>query len=423
MSRPTNDVDGSGTRSPSTGVRALGTAGLAVTAAGLLGNGLAYLAPVLAARQLDSAELSALATTLGLIAIASVPGFGLQLAVAVHHARHGPTQTRRAALLTAALCASALILATPLLGKGLRLPVEVLLLSAVTTAAIVLSCRTLGELQGGQRFVRLAIAMGLLAAGRYGGVLVGLLLDAGLTGSLLLGAGTAALTPVGLAALARSAAPPTPSTAPPLNAGQILTGCTAMLAMLVVSYVDLFLARQLLPAGDSGGYAVGTVLTKGALWAPQVATVLALPRLARDDRFSRAVALAVTAGCGVLLILGSTFAGTLAFKLAGGPDYAHLGPLAPLFAAVGALWAVVFVLLNAAVATGVRWPAAPLWVGSVLLATVALWTAPRTVTGLLWPTLGAAVVTTLVMTLRTWRSAPARADPRVPAPRRASAGS
>ncbi|NYT92667.1 lipopolysaccharide biosynthesis protein [Salinispora sp. H7-4] len=423
MSRRTNDVDGSGTRSPSAGVRALGTAGLAVTAAGLLGNGLAYLAPVLAARQLDSAELSALATTLGLIAIASVPGFGLQLAVAVHHARHGPTPTRRAALLTAALCASALVLATPLLVKGLRLPVEVLLLSAVTTAAIVLSCRTLGELQGGQRFVRLAIAMGLLAAGRYGGVLVGLLLDAGLTGSLLLGAGTAALTPVGLAALARSAAPRTPSTAPPLDAGQILTGCAAMLAMLVVSYVDLFLARQLLPVDDSGGYAVGTVLTKGALWAPQVATVLALPRLARDDRFSRAVALAVTAGCGVLLILGSTFAGTLAFQLAGGPDYTHLGPLAPLFAAVGALWAVVFVLLNAAVATGVRWPAAPLWVGSVLLATVVLWTAPRTIAGLLWPTLGAAVVITLVMTLRTWRSTPARADPRVPAPRRASAGS
>ncbi|WP_018831190.1 polysaccharide biosynthesis protein [Salinispora tropica] len=423
MIRRTDDVDGSGTPSPSTGARALGTAGLAVTAAGLLANGLAYLVPVLAARQLGSADLSALATTLGLIAIASVPGFGLQLAVAVHHAKHGHTQTRRAALLTAALCASALILASPLLVTSLRLPAEALVLSAITTAAIVLSCRTLGELQGGQRFVRLAIGMGLLATGRYGGVLVGLLLDAGLTGSLLLGAGTAALTPVGLAALARPAAPAAPATAPPLDAGQILTGCAAMLAMLVVSYVDLFLARQLLPADDSGGYAVGTVLTKGALWAPQVATVLALPRLARDDRFSRAVALAVTAGCGVLLILGSTFAGTLAFHLAGGPDYTHLGPFAPLFAAVGALYAVVFVLLNAAVATGVRWPAAPLWVGSALLTTVALWTTPRTVSGLLWLALGAAVVTTLAMTLRTWMSTPARVDRLVPAPRRASAGS
>ncbi|MCN0154468.1 lipopolysaccharide biosynthesis protein [Salinispora arenicola] len=419
VSRRTDDGDGSRTRAAGTGARALGTAGLAVTAAGLLANGLAYLAPVLAARQLGSADLSALATTLGLIAIASVPGFGLQLAVAVHHAKHGHTDTHRATLLTAALCGSALIVATPLLIATLRLPAEALLLSAVTTAAIVVCCRTLGELQGGQRFVRLAIAMGLLAAGRYGGVLVGLLLGAGLTGSLLLGAVTAALTPIGLAALTRTADPATTSAAPPLEAGRIVTGCAAMLAMLVVSYVDLFLARQLLSANDSGAYAVGTVLTKGALWAPQVATVLALPRLAQEDRFSRTVALAVTVGCGALLILGSTLAGDLAFRLAGGPHYTHLGTFAPLFAAVGALYAVVFVLLNGAVATGVRWPAAPLWIGSVLLAAVTLSTTPRTIAGLLWPTLGAAMVTTLAMAVRTWASTPARSGRSDPAPRTA----
>ncbi|NJP34969.1 polysaccharide biosynthesis protein [Micromonospora sp. HSS6-12] len=402
------------TRPEPVGVRALGTAGLAVTAAGILGNGLAYVAPVLAARQLDAADLSALATALGLIAIASVPGFGLQLAVAVHHARHGHSDTRRAALVTATLCAGALVAATPLLTTALRLPVEVSILSAVTTAAVVLSCRPLGELQGGQRFVRLAVGMVLLAAGRYGGVLVGLLLGLGLTGSLLLGAVSAVLTPLALAALTRPTTATAAPTAPPLGAGRILTGCGATLAMLVVSYADLLLARQLLPAGDAGAYAVGTVLTKGALWAPQVATVLALPRLARGDRRSRTVALALTGACGLLLVLASASAGGLAFRLAGGPDYTHLGGYAPLFAAVGALYAVVFVLLNAAVAAGVRWPAAPLWAGSVVLVVTALSIAPRTVAGLLWCALGTAVVMTLAMAVRAWATPPRAGQPASP---------
>ncbi|WP_309227407.1 lipopolysaccharide biosynthesis protein [Micromonospora thermarum] len=413
MSR-TDGGDVARTRPEPVGVRALGTAGLAVTAAGILGNGLAYVAPVLAARQLDAADLSALATALGLIAIASVPGFGLQLAVAVHHARHGHSDTRRAALVTATLCAGALVAATPLLTTALRLPVEVSILSAVTTAAVVLSCRPLGELQGGQRFVRLAVGMVLLAAGRYGGVLVGLLLGLGLTGSLLLGAVSAVLTPLALAALTRPTTATAAPTAPPLGAGRILTGCGATLAMLVVSYADLLLARQLLPAGDAGAYAVGTVLTKGALWAPQVATVLALPRLARGDRRSRTVALALTGACGLLLVLASASAGGLAFRLAGGPDYTHLGGYAPLFAAVGALYAVVFVLLNAAVAAGVRWPAAPLWAGSVVLVVTALSIAPRTVAGLLWCALGTAVVMTLAMAVRAWATPPRAGQPASP---------
>ncbi|MGN9778667.1 polysaccharide biosynthesis protein [Micromonospora sp. H33] len=416
VSRPADGADVTRPRAVVAAVRALGTAGLAVTAAGILGNGLAYVAPVLAARQLGAADLSALATALGLIAIASVPGFGLQLAVAVHHARHGPSATRRAALVTATLCAGALVAATPLLTTSLRLPVEVPVLSAITTAAIVLSCRPLGELQGGQRFVRLAVGMVLLAVGRYGGVLVGLLLGLGLTGSLLLGAVSAVLTPLALAVLARPTSAPAAPAAPPLGAGRILTGCGATLAMLVVSYADLLLARQLLSADESGGYAVGTVLTKGALWAPQVATVLALPRLARGDRRSRTVALAVTGGCGLLLVLASAYAGGLAFRLAGGPDYTHLGAYAPLFAAVGALYAVVFVLLNAAVAAGVRWPAAPLWVGSVVLVVAAVSVAPRTVAGLLWCALGTAVVMTLAMAVRARLSPSSRAEQPAPTP-------
>ncbi|SCG36489.1 Membrane protein involved in the export of O-antigen and teichoic acid [Micromonospora siamensis] len=382
-------------------------AGAAVTLAGVLVNGLAYLVPVLAARRLDPAGLSALAAALGLVAIASVPGLGLQLAVAVHHARHGSSDSRRLTRVTAIMCAGMLIAATPLLVATLDLPVEVPTLLAVSTAAVVLSSRSLGELQGSQRFLRLAAGMALLAAGRYGGVAAGLLFDAGLTGSLVAGALTAALTPPALARLARAAGHPSPARAVSrLTTAQVISGCGATLAMLVVSYADLFLARQLLPPSTSGAYAVGTVLSKGALWAPQVAAVLALPRLARGDRRSRTVALAVTGGCGLLLVVASSLAGGLAFRLAGGTDYARLGRYAPLFAAVGALYAVAFVLLNDRVAAGVRWAAAPLWVGAAGLVTVAAIVRPRTVPDLLLAALGTATVTTLGMALATRRPRP-----------------
>ncbi|WP_433321446.1 polysaccharide biosynthesis protein [Micromonospora chersina] len=391
--------------------------------AGTAGNALAYLVPVLAARRLDAADLGVLATALGLVAIASVPGLGLQLAVAVHHARHGRTTARRATLTTAALSGGVLVAATPLLATVLRIPAEVPALLAVTTVAVVLSSRWLGELQGGQRFLRLALGMALLAAGRYGGVILGLLLGAGLTGSLLAGALLAALTPLALARLTAAPAPPAAAPAvteptaadpaapaPALSAAQVVTGCGATLAMLVVSYADLLLARQLLPPAESGAYAVGTVLAKGALWAPQVVTVLALPRLARGDRRSRTVALALTGACGLVLVLASALGGGLAFRLAGGEDYVRLGAHAPVFAAIGALYAVVFVLLNAQVAAGARWPAAPLWTAAVGLVVVAGAIAPHTFTGLLWSALGTAVAALVAMAVTSRRRTPAAPD-------------
>ncbi|MFG1659617.1 polysaccharide biosynthesis protein [Micromonospora chersina] len=389
--------------------------------AGTAGNALAYLVPVLAARRLDAAELGVLATALGLVAIASVPGLGLQLAVAVHHARHGRTTARRATLTTAALSGGVLVAATPLLAAVLRIPADVPALLAVTTVAVVLSSRWLGELQGGQRFLRLALGMALLAAGRYGGVILGLLLGAGLTGSLLAGALLAALTPLALARLTSARTPHAPAVTEPtaadaaapvpaLSAAQVVTGCGATLAMLVVSYADLLLARQLLPPAESGAYAVGTVLAKGALWAPQVVTVLALPRLARGDRRSRTVALALTGACGLVLVLASALGGGLAFRLAGGEDYVRLGAHAPVFAAIGALYAVVFVLLNAQVAAGARWPAAPLWTSAVGLVVVAGAIAPHTFTGLLWSALGTAVAALVAMAVTSRRRVPAAPD-------------
>ncbi len=183
--------------------RGIGVLGAAVAAAGALTNALGYVVPVLGARRLSAADLGALATVLAIAAIAGVPGLGLQIAVAVHRARHPGAPTGRVGWLTAAVCAAAVVVLTPIAGALLDLPAAVTLSLAVYTAAVVVAGRWLGELQGDERFLRLALGMVVLAAGRYGGLIAGLLLGAGLTGSVLIGTAVALLIPPALARLAR----------------------------------------------------------------------------------------------------------------------------------------------------------------------------------------------------------------------------
>ncbi|MFY1696590.1 MULTISPECIES: polysaccharide biosynthesis protein [unclassified Solwaraspora] len=393
-------------------------AGPAVALAGVLANGLAYLAPMLGGRTLPAAGLSALATVLALGAIGSVPGLGLQIAVAVHRARGGTDPAGRLAWIAAGICAAAVLAAGPVLVGALDLSLAMVGLLAAATGTAVLGCRWLGELQGDQRFLRLAAAMTVLAVTRYGGVIAGLLVGLDATGALLAGVLVGVATLPVLAWLARPAgrraastadaataagpaadAVPGPDPVPGpvtgrLTAAAVLTASSATLAMLVLSYADLIMARYLLSPVDSGGYAIGAVLTKGAIWAPQVVTIVALPRLARGDRRARGVALALVAGCGALLVLASVLAGGLAFRLAGGPDYVPLGRYAPYFAAVGALYALVYVMVNAQVAAGARRPAAPLWITTVGLLGWLLATRPESILAVVVAALVAAAFAT-----------------------------
>lgn len=382
--------------------RRIGAVGAAVAVAGALTNALGYLVPVLGARQLSAADLGALATVLAIAAIAGVPGLGLQIAVAVHRARRPDAATGRIPWVTAAVCAGAVVALTPVVSAMLDLPVVVTLLLAAYTGAVVIAGRWLGELQGDERFLRLALGMAVLAVGRYGGLISGLLLGAGLTGSVLAGTAAALLIPPALALLTRSE--PAPADGGGITARQVITACSATLAMLVLSYADLILARHLLSPAASGAYAVGTVLTKGAIWAPQVVWVMALPRLAQGSRRTLVIAVALVAASGALLVAASAVAGGLAFGLAGGPDYVELGRYAPVFALTGALYALVFVVVNAQVAAGARWPSASLWIACLALVVVAEWVVPHTFRAIMWCAVATAAAALALSTLALRRS-------------------
>ncbi|WP_433794551.1 polysaccharide biosynthesis protein [Actinoplanes sp. CA-252034] len=380
----------------------IGTAGLAVTVAGVLANGLAYVVPVIGARRLTAADLSVLATLLAMTAIVGVASTGLQIAVAVHRARNGPSPAGRSALFTVLAAAGALLLVLPVAVVVLRLPVPATLLAAASTVGVVAAGRWLGEMQGDERFLPLAAGLAVVAGGRYGGVVLGLAAGAGLTTSLLIGAATAVLALPVLHLLARR--PGTAATGEPLALRAVFTAGAATLATLVVSYADLLLSRRFLPPDVSGAYAVGTVLTKGALWAPQVVTVLALPRLAQGDRRTLRLGLLLVGACGAFLVTAAALAGGLAFRLAGGPDYEGLGRYAPIFAATGACYGLVFMLVNAQVAAGARWPSAPLWAVTTLLVAAVWLIVPHTLAGVAWAAFGAAVaalsVTSVLVTVR-----------------------
>jgi hypothetical protein len=173
--------------------------------------------------------------------------------------------------------------------------------------------------------------------------------------------------------------------------------------MLTASYADLILARSYLSAADSGAYAVGSVLTKGALWAPAVVTVLALPRLAKGSARTLRVGMLAVAASGVVLVGASAIAGDLAITLAGGSGYAGLASYAPLFAAIGALYALAFLFVNARIAAAARWPSAPLWVGTAALTVTVALLEPPTIGRIVTCAAVTAAAATAVMAVLTIR--------------------
>ncbi len=305
----------------------LGSAGALVSLAAMAVNGLAYLPPLLAARVLTADQFGALAALLAVGAIATVPGLGLQTALAVRWARQQAVPgAGRLAMATAGVSAGALLVAAPVLTVVLHITVVQPILLALAVFPVVLSGFFLGELQGQQRFGRLALGMVILAVGRFGGLVVALAAGLDVTASLAVGAVGGWASIVALRGLARPTGEAM-AMGGRLTVRDVTRAATATLAMLATSYADLILARSVLPAAEAGAYSVGAVLTKGALWAPGVVTVLALPQLAQGSRRALAAAAGCIAACGVVLVGASATFGGLAMRLAGGQSLRAPGPV------------------------------------------------------------------------------------------------
>jgi O-antigen/teichoic acid export membrane protein len=338
-----------------------------------------YAFNVVMAFLLGPEAYGALAALLALVLVGSVPGLALQAVVARRVALAGSGRAPsggswpgvgwlvgRAGL--------ALALLTVAIGPGLVLflhldsAVPVLWL-ALALAPTPLLFAVQGLLQGRERFgalaavlligagVKLAIGLALVAAGggvsgAMAGVAAGGLLAA-LAGLRLAARGSGVAAPPQRAAGARpeGVAVGRPSSTWWREVGGATTG---LLGLFLLANVDVLLARHYLDRAAAGRYALGAVVAKIAFWAPQFVVMVIFPRLvgAADPRRLLGGSALLIAGFGGLLAGGLVVAdrvGLIVPVLGGG--YEGLGPLLPVFAALGTGLALVQLLLFEGIAT------------------------------------------------------------------------
>src|SRR6266487_3548551 len=240
-----------------------------------VGNGLNYAFNLVMLRMLEPAAYGALGALLAVILIGTVPGLALQVVVARHTAlRAGDRQA-----------VTELWLAANLLPLPIVSALQGMLLGAQRFGALAASMLL-------NAAARLAVGVGLVAAG-YG---VDGALAASVAGSVLAMLPPLALLRPALAGRLRRPRPRGWRTAPigaePLG-GLLSPGTAALgrevgaaalafLGLLLLTNVDLLLARHYLAAEASGLYAAGAVVAKIAFWAPQFVATIVFPRLATE---------------------------------------------------------------------------------------------------------------------------------------------
>ncbi|MFI5957095.1 polysaccharide biosynthesis protein [Cryptosporangium sp. NPDC051539] len=353
--------------SPQTGAVRFAAGAALVAAAAMAANVLAYGLRLSGNWLLDAGENGALGALIALLTVATVLQVGTQTAAAVRIAK-GDTDPAGLVTLGVRLSvatSAVLALASPVITAVLHLPG---LWPALALAAAVGPLNAagihLGLLQGAERFGRLAVLTGVVAFGRSGGGLIGLLVGRSAFTTMLgvaIGGGLALVAAYVLSRPVRSV-----RSAGSPRMGDMLGACSAMLAMLALVNADLLLARAVLPAEVSGEYAVGAILTNAAYWAPQVVGVVALPRLAQGHRRALPLSMLVVGFVGLVAVGACALFGSLAVAVAGKGEYAGLAGEVWLFAAAGAGWALVNLLLTARIAGGSRWIASPLWAAALL---------------------------------------------------------
>ena len=367
----------------------------AVAVGTIVANALAYLLTVIAARVLGPAEFGAFGALLALVIADSVAALAVQATTARATAKgQAVVPVVRAGLLIALAVGVALGLISPLLRDFLQLSSVVPAVAvAVGIVALTATAPALGIVQGAERFPVLAAMVAGQALLRVSGGLAGMAVEPTAAGALVGIAVGLVLAGVGCWLVARP--PVRPSELPALGASVRSTVASGgmLLGFVLLTNADVFLARHVLPAQQSGLYAAGAVFTKIAFWLPQFVPLVTFPALTDPRRRGGAVryGLAAVVGCGAVLVAGVAVFSQLAVAVVAGEQYAGLSRWAAWFTALGALLAVAQLLVYAHLASGDRLTTAVVWAVLVAYVAVVELTAD-TLPGVLLPTMCAAAL-------------------------------
>lgn len=350
----------------------------------------AYAVSVVAARALGPDGFGVLAALLGILLIGSVLAMGIQAVAArrlVHLAadqRSGAARSMlRDGLIGGLAVALAALAISPLLIWLLRLDGwGSVALAAAAFVPLTWAGAQYGVAQGRESYRRLAAVYALVGLGRGIGGVLGAIASGSVLGTM---AGLAIGTAVGAVAGRIVVAPLAHAPRERLDRffADSAHATHALLALFVLTNVDVLLARALLSAEEAGIYGVGAVIAKVAFWLPQFVGVVAFPRFA-DARRGRAtvVSLVAVAGIGAAVIAGTAALPGVVVGFVGGPAYSSLIPVAWLFASIGAAFALGQALLLTRLAVDDRRAVVAVWSAAALLVALATLVLPRTVTGL-----------------------------------------
>lgn len=372
------------------GRRAIVSSTVIVAAALGIAQVFSYAVSVVAARALGPEQFGVLAALLGILLIGSVLAMGIQAVAARRLVHLSPAQRDGASrdilrdgLVGGIAVAAATIAISPLLMWLLRLDGWIpLLLAALAFVPLTWAGAQYGVAQGREAYSRLAAVYLAVGVGRGIGGVAGALATDSVIGTMLgLTVGTAAGALVGRLVVA------------PLSRGSRLSvdrffgetahATHALLALFVLTNVDVLLARALLSPFEAGEYGVGAVIAKVAFWLPQFVGVVAVPRFA-DTRRARAtvISLVAIAAMGAAVVAVTALLPGLVVGFVGGSAYDDLVPIAWMFAAIGSLFALAQALLLTRLAVDDRRAVIAVWSAAVLLVALAALVMPRTVAGL-----------------------------------------
>jgi hypothetical protein len=259
----------------------------------------------------------------------------------------------------------------------------------VWTGLALLPTTVLGALQGillgRKRYAALATSYLLLAGLRFVGGCVAAAADASVSGALaaaMLGSLAACAVTARIVARGeklRWTAGEERSAAPGVRdrANAMVAAASATAAILVLTNLDVILARHYLPSTSSGQYGVGALFAKAAFWAPHFLAILAFPLLANGESRRRSFLLstAVTLAIGGVVVLGAALLASPVVRVTVGAAYLDGAALAPEFATLGVLAALLQLLLFAGLAKRTRRAEVVVWAGiGAELLIVSMWT-------------------------------------------------
>ncbi|OZE85097.1 polysaccharide biosynthesis protein [Rhodococcus sp. 15-649-1-2] len=347
-----------------------------MTIGSMTANIASYLLHLPASRLLGVAKYGEFASLLAAQLVLAVPALALQSVVAREVVRGRSTgKLRSLGYRCAGVVAVLSVLAAPTVAVAMDTSVLATTSALVVAPLLVLLATEQGLLQGTARFGRLSIVLASAGFGKVVPAVVALFLGAGPGTVLAVSAAGTGL--VALGARLANREPPGPDGPHTgdvrIGVATVLRASQVQLVLILLSSVDLLLARALLTEADAGIYALGAVATKAAFWLPQAVGVVLYPRMANPAHSASALrsALSVVAGIGAVLILGAAVAAGL-IPLIVGEDYAAVQRYLWIFALQGACLAVLQSALLWAIA-GERTTLAILaWLG--LAAEVALLT-------------------------------------------------